>query len=444
MVRPMTPVLAGLILFVPNQLHFPTSLGIPGLNSFNIVMLTTLIVLLIQTATTKHAEPAGKPQLTNYLLTFYATLGFALLIAWMTGSDDPYSDAAIFKTVVSYSALYFIAYYGAHDLRSIRFLLAALLFVFAVASVEAIREGMSYGFANYENDRRASGPFSHGGGNANYAGVFYSIFAAFSLAIGVLGTRLRITWRAIAIGCYLLGCFAVFATFSRQSFLILGVTTLLVALRRNPVLAVLAVLGMLAYPLWAPEAVVERVEMTQQETTTGHVELEDSAASRYELWGGAIEIIKEHPLGAGLNQFKDEIEPHLPDWVLARDAQNQYLLVWAEAGLQGLIAFIALIFGLFGIGIGLLRMARSHEARTLGIAMCMAVVAVIMGNIYSSTFFSGEVMGDFWILAGLLSKYRVLALREETMVTSIAPDMPPVERMRQVYARWQHRQETGR
>lgn len=447
MMRPMVFVLAGMILFVPNQLHFPTSLGVPGLNSFNLFFLAAIIVLLVDTATgarTTGLQAPGtvaneKPPLTGPLLAFYAVLGIALLMAFARGTAHPYPDVAIYKTVVSYSLLYFLAYYGVHDQRSIRVLLGVILFVLAVASLEAIREGFAYGFGNYENDRRASGPFSHGSGNANYAGVFYSIFASFALAIAVLGTRLKKFHRAVALGCYGLACFAIFATFSRQSFLIIGVTTLLVSLRRNPVLAVLAIMGMLSYPLWAPEGVVERVEMTQEETATGDVELENSAASRYELWGGALEIIKENPLGIGLNQFKDEIEPHIPGWITARDAQNQYLLVAAEAGIQGLVVFVVLLFALFGIARRLSRIGRSHEARTLGAAMNVAVVGVVMGNIYSSTFFSGEVMGNFWMLAGLMSKYAVLAEREAIIDGVPAATLSPLDQLRGVYARWQHR-----
>lgn len=448
--RPLTLYLAAMILYVPNQRHFPTSLGLPGLNTYNLVLLAAIGLVLLQSANVSRTAPvavAARPPLLVPLLFFYGVLGIALVNAIAGGSSDPFADVTIYKTVVTYSMLYFVAYYGVRDLGSIRFLLGALLFVFVIAAGEAIREGMNYGFGNYENDRRAAGPFSEGGGNANFAGVFYSIFCAFSLTVAVLGKRLKFRVRLIALGCYVIGCIAVLATFSRQSFLILGVTTLLVTLRRNPVLAVLAIMGMLAYPLWAPEGVVERIEMTQQETATGEVELEDSAASRYELWGGAVQIIRKEPLGIGLNQFKKEIEPYLSDWIMARDAQNQYLLVAAEAGIQGLIAFVVLILALFGVGRRLSQIGRSHEARTLGAAMGMAVLAVVMGNIYSSTFFSGEVMGNFWILAGLMSKYYVLALQEETVDTVAIAELSPVERMRHVYSRWHgqsRRPEAGR
>src|SRR5690606_30142694 len=103
------------------------------------------------------------------------------------GSADPYEDVAIYKTAVTYSLLYFFAYYAVHDLRTIRVLVGVVLFVFAVAALEAIREGISYGLGNFDDHRRASGPFGHGSGQSNFAGVYYGIFSAFALAIGLLG-----------------------------------------------------------------------------------------------------------------------------------------------------------------------------------------------------------------------------------------------------------------
>jgi len=41
------------------------------------------------------------------------------------------------------------------------------------------------------------------------------------------------------------------------------------------------------------------------------------------------------------------------------------------------------------------------------------VVALMLGNIYGSRFLDGDVMGNFWILSGLLAKYVVLR-REES------------------------------
>lgn len=444
MMRPMTMMLALLIMFVPNQLHFPTTFGAPGLNAFNLLFLLALLMVMMQTATrsaTAGHPHAPLPSMTAPLLIYYFILGLAVINGVAGGTANLYEDLAIYKTAVTYSMLYFIAYYGVHELRAIRFLVGVLLFMLAITSLEAIKEGIEYGFGGYAHDQRASGPFGHGSGQSNYAGVFYGIFSTFALGIALFARELRPLYRLVALGCYGLGCIAILATFSRQSFLIIGVTTLLIALRRNPLLAVIAVAGMLAYPLWAPEGVVDRIDMTTEETTTGETELENSAASRYELWDAAMILIEDHPLGIGFNQFQEDVEPYLPGWVLARDAQNQYLLVWAEAGFAGLLAFLFVLFSLYGIGRRLKRDGPTQEAKALGMTMKVTIVAVAMGNIYSSTFFSGEVMGAFWLLAGLLSKYHFLAQHETEEIARPSFAATPVERARAVYARWQRRAE---
>ncbi|KPK66691.1 MAG: hypothetical protein AMJ84_14415 [Acidithiobacillales bacterium SM23_46] len=43
----------------------------------------------------------------------------------------------------------------------------------------------------------------------------------------------------------------------------------------------------------------------------------------------------------------------------------------------------------------------------------MCVTGLIMGNLYNSLIYSGEVMGNFWILTALMARYRDFAEREQ-------------------------------
>lgn len=433
--KAMTGILAVLAVYVPNQLHFPDSLGIRGLNVFNLLLIVALVILLA-TRGAERQEPSPRAPLTRPLLIYYAVLGIALLVSLAGGSPHPLADITVYKTVVTYSLLYFLAYYGVRDLVEVRKLVAVIVFVFAVASVEAFREGLDYGLGNFSHGRRAAGPFSEDSSNANFAGVFYGIFASFSLAVALLGRSLPKILRIAAAGAFALGVIAILATFSRQSFLIIGVTVLLLALRRNILLAFVALALILNYSWWAPAGVIKRIEMTQETNEYGQAELEDSAESRYVLWAAAIDIIKDHPEGIGLNQFKRVVDPYMPSWVTARDAQNQYLLVAAEAGLLGLAAFLLLLGALLLQGLRLARATGPPEAHAIGVAFAVAAIAVVLGNIYSSTFHHGEVMGNVWMLAGLVSRYRMLQAQDESAPTRPAT---PIDRIRQVHARWQAR-----
>lgn len=433
---PSVFMLAVLVLYLPNQGNFPTSLGVMGLNVFNILFFITLAVLLFQPAARRDAPPAGRAPLTGVLLAYYGVFAIALAVALLGGSPHPVDDVIVYKNLVSYSLLYFLAYYGVRNMTQVRFLVVLVVLVFVAASVEAIMQGLQFGLQDFEDQQRASGPFGEGADNSNFAGVYYAIFATFALAVALLGKSLKFRYRAFAAVAYGIGCLAIFATFSRQALLVIGVTTLLLALRRN-LLVALGVIGvMLAYPLWAPEGIVERIEMTQQSTTRGEEVLDRSAASRYELWSGAIAIIARNPAGVGLNQFQERIEPYLPAWVAARDAQNQYLRTAAEAGIQGLAVFLALLVAFFRMGLRIRELPQPPDARVLGTGFLVSVLAVCLGNIFSSTFSFGEIMANFWIMSGLLARYMVLAGQMETSDT---PEHAgnTVDEVRRIYARWQ-------
>lgn len=426
-------MLAVLVVYLPNQGTFPTSLGIMGLNVFNILFAITLAAMLLQPAA-KYPVAPGKPPFTNLLLGYYAVLALALLMALYRGSAHPVEDVVVFKNLLSYSLLYFLAYYGVQNINQVRGMIMLTMIVFVVAALEAIAQGISFGLGDFSDENRASGPFGEGAGNSNFAGVYYAIFSTFALSIALLGKRIATRYRVLAAIAFGIGCLAIFATFSRQAMLVIGVTTLLLALRRNPLIAIAAIAFMLAYPLWAPQGVIERIEMTQRTTYTGEAELESSAASRYELWNAAVQIVKRNPAGVGLNQFQDEVEPYLPAWIQARDAQNQYLRFAAEAGVQGLVVFLLMLLAFARLGWRIRRMEWMPDAPVLGTAFLVSVLAVALGNIFSSTFAFGEIMANFWILGGLLAKYLVLSQQDQKRQVQASD---PLSEIRQVYARWQ-------
>jgi len=438
-------MLAMLVLYVPNQGLFPTTLGVMGLNVFNLLFAFTVLTIVMQRPVTqtpaRNVGDRQRPPFTNVLLAYYGVLTLALAIALLGNSPHPVDDVVAWKNLVSYSLLYFLAYYAVRSLSQVRFLVIVILLVFVIASAEAVMQGINYGLHEYANDRRASGPFGEDAGNSNFAGIFYAIFSTFALAIALLGKRIGFSWRMLAAAAYVIGCLAILATFSRQAFLVIGVTTLLLALRRNPLIAIAIVAFLAAYPLWAPQGVIERIAMTQQTTTSGEEVLESSAASRYALWGGALEIIKRNPAGVGMNQFQREVEPYLPEWIMARDAQNQYLRFAAETGIQGLLVFLILLLSFIRLGLRIRRLDSPPDAGALGSAFIVSTLAVCLGNIFSSTFAFGEIMASFWIMSGLLAKYLVLAQSEATSNVD-ARVSAPIDTIRQVYARWNHTRET--
>ncbi len=154
--------------------------------------------------------------------------------------------------------------------------------------MQAIREGLDYGFGKYNPFRRASGPFGEDWHNANRAGVFYAMFMPMFIALALfLRKKLSGAWRRSAAS-RLLGGGALF-TYSRQAYFIavLGLAVLLLR-RKSIVLAVVIGVTLVSFASYLPDSVFQRVEETKQ---TGHgrqEEVDESTASRWEIWAGAM------------------------------------------------------------------------------------------------------------------------------------------------------------
>jgi O-antigen ligase len=392
-------LLIALVVYIPNQLHFPADLGLKGLNVLNLLMLATIACMLV--TGTRSSTPTP---LRWRILVLWITLTIAFFVGQAHADADLARDLTYLKTILTYMLLYFIAFHAVEDLRTVRVLIVAVLAVAFVASLEVIREGLAWGLGSFVERHRSSGPFGHDYRNANRAGVYFAMFAPmlFATALYLRGAR-RLRAAALAAGAT--AVFAVFFTYSRQAILIVAIGLVCLLLRRSLWTAV--AIGLLAanYSLWAPSSVTERMEMTYEVDEEGEERMEESAESRTVIWTGAWEIIKENPFGVGLGRFPDEIFAHYGQ---KKDAHNQYILVTTEAGVQGLAALLAVMIGMLGIGLRTVRVADDDESRAVGYGFAVSSFSMMLGNIYSSPFFYGEVMGDYWILTALVARYHLL------------------------------------
>ena len=133
----------------------------------------------------------------------------------------------------------------------------------AVAGLEAIREGIDYGFGVYGETKRAAGPFGTNYKASNLAAVFFSMFMPVFAAVALYQRgRPLVRWGGIGgVGILLL---AIFCTYSRQAYLIVAAMLLLMTMKRNVVLGLLILLAVVNYESWVPEGVVTRLAMTEQ------------------------------------------------------------------------------------------------------------------------------------------------------------------------------------
>lgn len=398
-------ILAIPIVFMPNALHLSFDTGIPGLNVANLVFLLALSVVVL--GGRKHFSTRESGELSWPLLAYFAAVVVGFFIAQFTMPLDWVDDVTALKTYLFYPLFYFLYRKCRLDATSTRWLIILVMIVAAVAGIEAIREGLDYGFGRYAETRRASGPFGVDFHDANRAGVFYAMFLPMFIAMALF-FRGQKFWRLAAVaGCAILAL-AIMATYSRQSYAIglLGLALLL--LRRNVVLAVM--IGLLAIPAASllPESVTQRVAQTEQQSDTGTEELDLSTASRFEIWAGAMQMWADHPVGVGLRRFPKYIGRYSS--YAGYDAHNFYVLTLAELGPLGLAALLWLLWRMWRLAAVVRRSIGNldAESRALGVGFSVTVIAMAMGNLYGSPFSEGSVMTNFWILCGLMEHYAAL------------------------------------
>lgn len=384
-----------LVIYIPNQLHFPADLGLKGMNVLNILIALTLLAMVATGA--RNPKPAP----IRWRIALLAlTLCVAFLVAQFRAPGDLLYDLTVLKSVLTGMLMYFIFYHSATDGDRIERLTATILLVAFIAALEGAREALDYGIGQYSMTHRVSGPFGHTYENANRAGAFYATFLPLFLAMMLFS---RANKRMALAGLIGTACtiFAIFATYSRQAYFIAALATAVLAMRRNLAVGVLALMALGGWTYWAPAAAVERVEMTYVEGEGGDEQLEVSARSRLQIWSGAGRMIVDHPFGIGLNRFQGEIGNYAE--LSNKDAHNSYVLMAAEGGLHSLVALLLVLVGFVALAARLARRREESVSRSIAYGYAGCVSCMMLSNIYGSPFFSNEVMGNFWALSGLMA-----------------------------------------
>jgi O-antigen ligase len=146
-----------------------------------------------------------------------------------------------------------------------------------------------------------------------------------------------------------------FTTWGRSGYLVLFVLSLLLSFwwsRANrariaaSILSALAVVGVLA----SSDLVRSRIVQAQAEFSAGGTsQTLTSVGVRRVIWTNTIEIIRAHPLlGVGTGSFKaaySDVVKSRSGWqaIPTDDPHNQFMKVWAEQGLPGLLSLLSFI-----------------------------------------------------------------------------------------------------
>ncbi|MBC6445386.1 MAG: O-antigen ligase family protein [Alphaproteobacteria bacterium GM202ARS2] len=390
--------------YTVNMIHLPQSLGVPGLNVLNIICL---VVWFMHVRTGRKSN--SMPALSQMMFLLFFMIVYSFLVTQLTLPDDFMFDLMYLKAAIFYPLYFFIFYSVVKTEDDIRFMMYVILIIAMLAAYEAVREGLAYGNTTFHPMKRASGPFGDTAFTANRAGVFYAMFFAFALAISLYHPQPGNRWiRPLAILTVVILLGGTFYTFSRQSYLIIGIVAALMMMRRGPSICVILVLLGLNYNLWMPQAAIDRLVDTKQVDEEGVEEYDESTESRWIQWAAAGEMIEDKPWGVGFRRFIYLSESYGGKPML--DAHNHYVLFAAEASPLGTVVHIVLVLSLWRLGHRLDRAAKRAKnglGRTLGSGFAFMSLAMILGNIYGSPFANGEVMGLYWAVGGMVARQLV-------------------------------------
>lgn len=235
-------------------------------------------------------------------------------------------------------------------------------------------------------------------GSSNFAAAYLSI--SLTCAASVLFTNLGRLYKWLATAVLCLGSIALILTFSRGGWLALTLSLALLCFvtwrRRGLSLkAPIAVLALLAL-LYAPFHSLIGARLFGDDR--------GSAESRIPLMNLAFRITEDHPLlGVGANNFTVAMGPYLTsefreEFLFA--VHNKYLLVLAETGIGGLIAFVAFFAGIVRKG----WQCWNFQDRLLS-PLALGLAAGIVGHMVhmSVDVFRGRPTQQLvWLIAGLL------------------------------------------
>ena len=260
--------------------------------------------------------------------------------------------------------------------------------------------------AEFAGDSRVSGTI----GGPNPAAAYLAMMMAVALGLILSGARRRDKY----IGGHWLGdghrTIGIYVVQGGWLCFLVGVATVIGFGRRRVPWKTAGVSIILLVLLVVPfnGAIGERLYGDDNGSVAGRMPLN-------KLAGG---MIADHPLlGVGVNNFALAMEPYLARYFsgdFLYTVHNTYLLVWAETGIGGLIAFVWLLIAILRQGSACWRLLDPLFAPlALG---CAAAVTGFLVQMSFDPYRSGAAIDLLWLIAGL-----VTAMNRESVGAMIVP-----------------------
>lgn len=345
----------------------------------------------------------SSPTILNQPLLVY--LGFASL-SLIVARDIRLSCFELFLLLQMYLVFFYVANF-VRSREDVLFVVFCLLVGCLTESLLmiALRFGSVpsglWGPVHIRVDTQVNGEFTRVGGTVgspNEAGAYLSLML--SLAVGVLFTDAGRKYKWLAASVLAFGSAALIFTFSRGAWISLATAIILfcVSLWRRNGSSLKAPVAFLAILFLIYLSFHSAVEARLLADDNG------SAESRIPLMNLAFRIIADNPVfGVGSNNFSATMDGYLTSEFrrgFLYTVHNKYLLVWAEIGFAGLLAYLAFLFGAVRKG-----WASWKQNDRLLSTLALGFTTAIIGNMVHQSvdiFHDRSVTQLLWLVAGLL------------------------------------------
>jgi putative inorganic carbon (hco3(-)) transporter len=351
------------------------------------ISLVTLVALLINQNKLPKLRSLAHPQ-TKWLLMFVVTT--FIVTPTMAVVMDASSKAVVELTKIA--VLYFLII---HTIRSKEHF--GYLIIIQIVGV------FWWGWDAFQRPNLIVGGRLEGvgGADSNSSNGAAAHLLAIMPFIGVVFLTGKLWEKAISLlaAPFVLNAFVLCN--SRGAFLGLLVTGLYALVMtkgrlRARIFAALSLGAILFYNLMDPKFI-------ERQSTIQNYE-DSSATSRIELWKGALNLIKDYPLGVGAGGY-EVLSPIYAAEVVEefgneRTVHNTYLLAASEWGIPGLVFFLAFLIGTFRELHRLRRVSPTTPEQTTlhlqSLAIELGLIGFLTAGIFSNGLYSEAV---YWLSA---------------------------------------------
>jgi len=386
------------VFMIPLMQWLP-EIPVSGVNAMNLLLLPVL-GRAIAAGRASDGKPDSDPLWFPLLI-----VGFLFFVSYMktvTATDlppgfyngnGPYNAMVTFKEVVVDVLVYFCARRLTRSPDEMRLVFGAAVAGYLFEAVTAFRE-FAFGHA-YRTTAHLGQPNKLGDFLAGYM----------MIPAGFLLSSTGKTYRRSMIGV-VVTVLGLLGPLSRGALLAAGGGTTVIALvRRSKWLVVIVVLALTA-TMWLPDKFVARFEAGIEEDASGGMELNTKTEGRFMLWQAGMRMIRENPLGVGLEQYRWHLRDYDYEGKYLKSAHNIYMQLACEQGVLATLAHVWFNVGLALIGLSLAGAKRDTFTSGYGLAMLGMVVSFMAGSFFGDGFYENNLSGLFWVLAAMAVNLR--------------------------------------